>query len=510
MTFRGRLARVSQISSMTSPSIYDSWTKEQFIARIQALEASHNQTTDTKATQAPPKAKDPKSFDFGSYPKRKIALKFCYSGWAYNGLAFQADKTPLPTVEGTLFKALASCKLIDGDAGPEGCGWERCGRTDRGVSSAGQVVSLWVRSNVGQMENSDPGSSRGTESESDTGQIRQSTPDDELSEALQRSKVSTRPRQEIRYVSILNRVLPSTIRILAWSRAHPDFSSRFNCQTRHYKYYFSPEGLDVELMREAAVRLVGEHDFRNLCKIDPSKQVTSYRRRITRADISGNESMDSSRICVFDLIGTAFLYNQVRHIMAILFLVGSGLEPPSVVTSLLNADPNFAEVPFREGDSQPELVECKPEYQMADPLPLVLWNCEYKKEDVSWEVDENEHGDVHDARSVYRHIHSAYEESLIRTALESCFLQAASKYHLRPVQPFPLPPDALLNMKAQGASDYFNIPLGGGATRRTRANLYVPLLQRKRLEHVDVVNERWRLGKGERRSQQKRLEGHAE
>ena len=55
--------------------------------------------------------------------------------------------------------------------------------------------------------------------------------------------------------------------------------------------------------------------------------------------------------------------------------------------------------------------------------------------------------------------------------------------------------------------DVLNIPLGGGNARRTRSSLYVPLLKRKRLEHVDVVNERWRLGKGERKAQRKASAG---
>ncbi len=105
-------------------------------------------------------------------------------------------------------------------------------------------------------------------------------------------------------------------------------------------------------MRDAAERLLGENDFRNLCKLDASKQIVSFKRKSyalrsaqfrsssnTRG--SGEDSAAQSpeaSIYVFDLVGTAFLYHQVRCIMAILLLVGSGLEPPSVVTALLNAD----------------------------------------------------------------------------------------------------------------------------------------------------------------------------
>jgi len=95
-------------------------------------------------------------------------------------------------------------------------------------------------------------------------------------------------------------------------------------------------------MRAAAALLVGEHDFRNLCKLDAAKQLTSFRRRVLRAEISavpalsgtGEEEEEeeeeggvpAQEMLVLDLVGSAFLYHQVRHIMAVLFLVGTGRE----------------------------------------------------------------------------------------------------------------------------------------------------------------------------------------
>jgi len=48
-------------------------------------------------------------------------------------------------------------------------------------------------------------------------------------------------------------------------------------------------------------------------------------------------------------------------------------------------------------------------------------------------------------------------------------------------------------------------PLGGGAYRR--AAKYTPVLRRNRLDTVDVINERWRLGKGSRKAEQKEESG---
>ena len=54
------------------------------------------------------------------------------------------------------------------------------------------------------------------------------------------------------------------------------FNARFNCSSRQYKYFFSGEGLNIELMKEAANKLKGKHDFRNFCKKDSSKEVVEY------------------------------------------------------------------------------------------------------------------------------------------------------------------------------------------------------------------------------------------
>jgi len=176
-------------------------------------------------------------------------------------------------------------------------------------------------------------------------------------------------RRELRYVSILNRVLPSTIRVLAWSPISPDISARFNCKHRHYKYFFTSHGLDIPLMQSAAAPLVSEHDFRNLCKLDLGKQITNFRRCVVSAQIRP-VSDDEKPLYMFEFIGSAFLYHQVRHIMAVLFLVGTGLEQPSVISALLNVSPGAS--PDSQSPLPLPLVDRKPEYEMADALPETL------------------------------------------------------------------------------------------------------------------------------------------
>ncbi|KAL7413471.1 pseudouridine synthase, partial [Mrakia frigida] len=284
---------------------------------------------------------------FDDYPRRKIALKLSYLGSPYCGLTSQGTAiTPLPTVEGVLKDVLEKASLIEPGKGWDGCGFARCGRTDRGVSAAGQVVSFWIKTK-------------------------------EFNGSL---------KVEYPYLNIINKLLPDTIRILAWSPLHPasEFDARYSCSYRHYKYFFSlnaiPSGadadgrvLDVEKMQEAASYLVGEHDFRNFCKIDGSKQITNYTRRIHSATISPDllasqppSETAPGQFFVLDLLGRAFLYHQVRHIMAILFLVGAGLEKPTVVKDLLS-------------------WEFKPTYEMADGEPLLLWDCGFPEGLLNWQ-----------------------------------------------------------------------------------------------------------------------------
>ncbi|CAG8590939.1 13529_t:CDS:2, partial [Acaulospora colombiana] len=361
--------------------------------------------------------------------------------------------------EGVLFDALSKARLIDPDAGFEGCDWSRCGRTDSGVSSAGQVVAVRVRSTLRPLA---------TVEEADAA-ISSSTP----------------PEPEIQYLRVLNRILPDSIRIIAWASVRENFSARFDCRYRHYKYFFNslppPSGpLDIDLMQEAASRLVGTHDFRNFCKLDGSKQIERYDRRVNSAAISRVKSTTEGdeTLFVLDLIGSAFLWHQVRHIMAILFLVGQRLEDVDIVDTLLNANPERP-----NPDASIPLLPNRPLYDMADGLPLVLWECGFDKDDVTWRTDEPESTEVTKPTAspstvqLLESMNSSHTSSVIRTALLRHFLEAAEVHH-------------------ESASDRLvRLQRGGGHIQHI--NKYVPLLKRKRGPTPAEVNENWRKGRGQ-------------
>ncbi|KAI9068845.1 tRNA pseudouridine synthase [Trametes sanguinea] len=489
---------------------YKNWSREELIARLQQLDPHHDRPRPSQHDAL----RKSKPFDFNAYPKRKIALKFTYNGIHYGGMEFQRDPV-LPTVEGVLFDALVHTKLVDREGGLDGCGWQRCGRTDKGVSAGGQVVSLWVRSGSGSSkaavseapQASTPSQSSSSADPEDASEEGPGLEGDfglmgDFDEPPTNASLPSNPPPQVgsaeddntSYIYKLNHILPPTIRILAWSPVADDFSARHSCRWRHYKYFFSPQGLDLEAMSDAAARLVGEHDFRNLCKIDPGKQLTVFTRRILHASIDPVDPARPDGPHVFNLRGNAFLYNMVRHIMAVLLLVGTRLEQPSVMSALLNVDPENPLPPFRPGEPAPPVVQSKPEYIIADPLPLMLWECGYDEGALDWRVDPTKVTAGDYAKSPIRGMLSAHERALIGAALEEHFLKAAEAHHTRPRPYFPLgapgvdvlPPGAMMS-----------VPLGGGMVKRMAT--YTPLLERKRMMTPEEVNERYRLGRGAKR-----------
>ena len=297
---------------------YHDWSREQLLERV--LELEH---------QKPKTVKKGRDFDMNKFSQRYVAFKFAYLGWPYCGYAGPSDGT-VPAVEEIILAAFKRLRLID-EFDDDDCEYAKCGRTDRGVSAMGQVISLRVRS--------------------------------------QKPLQGTEPWEEFAYLEKLNRILPKSIRFYAWAPVDQSFSARFSCQARHYRYYFLPRSLNLVSMQKAAKFLVGEHDFRNFCKTDASKQLRNYVRTIHRAEIV----IEEDGVSYLDLVGSAFLWHQVRCMMAILFLVGQGLEQPNVVESLLAVDTN----PRRPG------------YEMASEFPLVLYDCLFR--DIEWRSQDSQH-----------------------------------------------------------------------------------------------------------------------
>ncbi|KAG0315288.1 tRNA pseudouridine synthase 3 [Dissophora globulifera] len=385
---------------------YSTWSRDMLLQRVRELEGlSHNQSPtsvvtsnsaspavgdstdndtgtsrpDSPATvystiETPPKRKDRRPFDFSKYAKRHVAFKVAYFGWPYGGFASQGV-VDIKTIESELFNALLAARIIDD---PQTCNYTRCGRTDRGVSGLGQVVALTVRSALpkssplvirSEGDGFDPTAEENPEGltqeelEAKAGVYWKS--------GIKRNKDGS-VFGELAYLNIINRLLPPDIRIVAWAPVAEDFNARFHCLWREYKYFF-PKGFNnIDQMRAGAVKFLGTHDFRNFCKYDASKTIETYERSILAISIDPVPehefaATEGREFYQLTLRGSAFLWHQVRCMMAVLLAIGQGLEEPEVIDKLM------------------DIKNCpaKPNYDMASDLPLVLYDCKF--ENLEWQ-----------------------------------------------------------------------------------------------------------------------------
>lgn len=436
------------MAALTHPREYDRMLKKQLIARIAELERkvgesgektksesvdtdsanptntntnSANTTTgaDASADSSPAQAPKKRRFDFDAHPTRFVAFRFAYMGWNYNGLNFQNEPTPLPTVEEEILQAMHKAKLVPA-AEPGCCDFSRCGRTDKGVSALNQVISLNVRSLLSAEE--------------------------------QREK--SEDKREIPYLTILNALLPPDIRITAVCLRPPErFDARFSCTYRHYKYIFKKGDLDIGAMEDAARRYVGVHDFRNFCKIDGSKQITNHCREVYLASIVPLHD----DLYVFDLKGTAFLWHQVRCMVAVLFLAGQKLESPGLVDDLLNIDK----------------FPSKPLYEMANDLPLVLYDCVFPE--MEWLTSADDFDGAHHAKLAREY--ATFNATLLEYQVKAQIAQMVESVFVRQYTD-----------SRPSSGGYIN--LGDGRGRNFKK--YVPVSERDLGETVDTVNARHR------------------
>ncbi|KAI4262522.1 MAG: hypothetical protein L6R42_002300 [Xanthoria sp. 1 TBL-2021] len=553
---------------------YSQWSSEKLLERVTALEedlrhqnARYELLAQKRRTPSPfpqPKrSRSTRQFDPSKYSTRLIALKFAYLGQRYNGLEYHANNnTRYPTIEEEMWKALDKAKLIfptpnralkEGEPSWEGCEYSKSGRTDKGVSAFGQVIGIRVRSNR-------PLQNQATEEALDGNHaFEQDGPNPKSDDVpLPPIRAAFDPiRDEIPYPQILNRLLAPEIRILAWCPSPPpDFSARFSCGERCYKYFFTQpafnptvgqEGLlpvrdghdrqregwlDIETMREAAEKFEGSHDFRNFCKVDPSKQIDNFRRVINKSEIvevnsrdkrtmgyldlpdfrqyypppcqSANGSNNNShpdgpvaptiqpnpKIYAYQVRGSGFLWHQVRHMVAILFLIGQGLEKPSLINDLLNIEKN------------PE----KPTYDMADPSPLVLEECNFPGAELQWIHLGDYTGDEagvrkaggkgngkHGPGGTVDELWRVWHKHKIDETLAGSLLDLAARDHDAGIGDDGS--DEHEELRDSGRHiDSQKVYQGGDAPRLV--GKYIPILQRPRMETVAAINAKYLKRKG--------------
>ena len=269
-------------------------------------------------------------------PEATLVLKVGYRGGDFSGFAEQEG---IRTVAGSLRQALETLLHREVEL-------TCAGRTDAGVHAIAQYVSVPVAG-------------------------------DELDLSGRRMMAS------------LTALVPDDVSIRQILRGGPDFSARFDAQTRSYRYRIScgrvrptllwghtwwlrpAADLDVCAMDEAAQALVGEYDFLSFCKVSSARMLQDAARSTSRDIIEAHVSRClelGEPIVAFDVTGNAFLHNMVRIMVGTLVEVGRGHRDPAWVGEVLAAKARtaagqtappegltFADVTYPAGALQPWL-----------------------------------------------------------------------------------------------------------------------------------------------------------
>lgn len=146
------------------------------------------------------------------------------------------------------------------------------------------------------------------------------------------------------WVRGLNALLPASIAIQWAQPVHDDFHARFSAQSRSYVYVVrntrvrSPlmharvgwvyHAMQIDRMRDAAQRLLGEHDFSSF----RSSQCQAASPVRTLQEIAIVQHGD---FYLFKFRANAFLHHMIRNLMGAILYVGQGRQEPAWIDELL-------------------------------------------------------------------------------------------------------------------------------------------------------------------------------
>ncbi|MFB7286383.1 tRNA pseudouridine(38-40) synthase TruA [Actinacidiphila glaucinigra] len=216
----------------------------------------------------------------------RVRLDLAYDGAEFSGWAKQRTRR---TVQGELESALQTVLRL-----PDPVALTVAGRTDAGVHARGQVAHVDLPEEVWELEGG----------------------------------------------KLLRRLagrLPWDVRVWKVSRAPAGFDARFSAIWRRYAYRVGDQQggvdpllrghvlwhdrpVDVDLMNEAARRLLGEHDFAAYCK--KREGATTIRTLLEL-----HWERDASGLAVATVRADAFCHNMVRALVGSMLLVGDGHRP---------------------------------------------------------------------------------------------------------------------------------------------------------------------------------------
>ncbi|XP_008117248.1 pseudouridylate synthase 1 homolog isoform X1 [Anolis carolinensis] len=234
------------------------------------------------------------------FPKRKIVLLVAYSGKGYHGMQRNVGNSQFKTIEDDLVLALIQSGCIPENHGEDmkKMSFQRCARTDKGVSAAGQIVSLkvWL-----------------------------------IEDILQK----------------INNHLPPHIRILGLKRVTGGFNSKNKCDARTYSYMlptfaFAHKDCDFQdhtfhLNTETLAtvnRLLagykGTHNFHNFTSQKGPKD-PSAKRYIMEMYCEEPFVRQGMEFAVMKVKGQSFMMHQIRKMIGLVIAIVKGYASESIM-----------------------------------------------------------------------------------------------------------------------------------------------------------------------------------
>ncbi len=143
----------------------------------------------------------------------------------------------------------------------------------------------------------------------------------------------------------VNSHLPDTVAVIDCEEVDESFHARYSAKSKTYAYHFYVSDVrqplkerfsvrlntkpDIELMREGARFIIGEHDFK--CFLARGSSVKDTVRTIYSLDI-----IESEEDITIKVTGNGFLYNMVRIIAGTLIEVGYKKRAPRDIEEAIN------------------------------------------------------------------------------------------------------------------------------------------------------------------------------
>lgn len=247
------------------------------------------------------KAEEDQADDEKRFPKKKVVLLLAYSGKGYYGMQRNPGNSQFRTIEDDLVSALVKSGCIPENHGDDmkKMSFQRCARTDKGVSAAGQVVSLKLR----------------------------------LIEDV---------------VGKINEHLPPQIKVLGLKRVTQGFNSKNNCDARTYSYMlptvaFSPKDCDVgvistfRLEAETLQRVnglfsmyKGTHNFHNFTS-QKAPSDPSARRYVIQMSCGEPFVCGDTEFAVITVRGQSFMLHQIRKMIGLVIAIIKGYAKEEVM-----------------------------------------------------------------------------------------------------------------------------------------------------------------------------------